>query len=150
MFVMGAAIDSKSTFAVITEAKKVLNSLADSPITTAELESARNELIVELNNRQAKPVTMVDLWLDIDTFKAPTADAQILTLRELSPAKLQRIGQRLFRDAAIVSVVLGESQQLKSELEGRLAVEVMGEITKSTTIQPEVKTAPKPNTAGKP
>jgi zinc protease len=151
IFVMGAAINSKSTVNVITTAKKVLDSLINSPVTPAELEAARNEVMVELNNRQAKPDTMVDLWLDIDTFQLEPISAQIQSLRNVSATDIQRVATRLFRETPIASIVLGDSQQLKTELHGQIQIEVMGEIAKpNSDPATEIKPATKPNTASKP
>jgi zinc protease len=148
IFLMGASVDSKATAGVIASAKKVIESLIKVPATAAEMEQARNELIVQINNRLAKPETMVDSWLDGDTFKLPPLNEQLQSLRSVTPADLQRLATRLFQQAPIASVVLGNAQQLRAELEGRVDAEVMGEIAKPPA--QEVKPAPKPNTETRP
>ena len=150
MFVIGASINSKSTADIIATAKKVFDSLVKNAVTPGELDQARNELILQLNNRLANPETMLDVWLDLDTFRLATVEEQIQSVQKLSAADLQRVANRLFKDAPIASIVLGDSQQLKAAVDGHIQVEVMGEIVKPTPAAPEPKPAIKPNTTSKP
>jgi len=150
LFIMGASINSKSTAEVISNSKRVINSLTKVPPTSMELDQARNELIVQVNNRLAKPDTMSDLWLDIDTFRLPGIQEQLQSWRSVSATDLQAIANQLFNEAPIASIVLGDAQQLKTELAGRLDTELMGEIAKPASGQPEVKPTPMPNSAAKP
>jgi secreted Zn-dependent insulinase-like peptidase len=149
LFVIGASINSKSTAAVIASAKRVIDSLMKVPATPSELDQAKNELIVQLNNRLGKPETMTDVWLDADTFRLSVVE-QLQSWRNVSVTDVQRVASHLFQEAPIASIVLGDAQQLKTELEGHVQTELMGEIAKPTTNQPEVKPAAKPNTATKP
>ena len=149
LFVMGASINSKSTAEVIASAKRVIDSLMKAPATSSELDQAKNELIVQLNNRLGKPETMTDVWLDADTFRLSVVE-QLQSWRNVSVTDVQRVASRLLQEAPIASIVLGDAQQLKTELEGHVPTELMGEIAKPTTSQPEVKPAAKPNTATKP
>jgi len=154
LFVMGASIDSKSAAAVIGSAKKVIESLEYGPPTAAELEQAKNELLVQFSNKLAKPETLIDVWLDSDTFRLPAIAEQMQDLRSVSAGDVQTIAARLFKDKPVASIVLGNAQQLKAGLEGRVQTEVMGEIVApgptTPETKPEMKPAPKPNTASKP
>ncbi len=149
MFVMGASINSKSSPQVISSAKRVIDSLIKVPAIPSELDQAKNELIVQLNNRLGKPETMIDVWLDADTFHLPALAEQLQSWRDVSVNDLQRVASHLFQEAPIASIVLGDAQQLKTELEGHVQTELMVEIAKPTTNQLEVKPA-KPNIATKP
>jgi predicted Zn-dependent peptidase len=150
MFVMGAAIDARSTAEAIESAKKVMISFIQRPATEAEVGQARNELITQVNNGLSKPETMVDIWLDTDTFKLTPVPDRLKALNVLSPNDVMRVATRLFQNAPIASLVLGDAQQLKAQTEGKIPTEVMGEVPKSNSNQPEMRTAPKPNTAAKP
>jgi zinc protease len=150
IFVLGAAINSKSTVNVITTARKALDSLVTSPVTAVELETARNQVSSEFGNRQAKPETLADLWLDVDTFQLAPISEQMQSLRKVEVADLVRVANRLFRDQPVASVVLGDTKQLKTELEGQLQIEVLGEIVNPKSDTLEIKAAPKPNTVSKP
>jgi len=130
MFVMGAAINSKSAASVLINARKVLESLVSTPVSTAELEEARNEVLLQLNNQLARPETMVDAWLDLDTFRVAPIPEQIQKVRNASPADLKRVASRLFQGAPVASIVLGNAEELKSVLEGQIQSEVMGQVPK--------------------
>jgi predicted Zn-dependent peptidase len=150
MFVMGASINSKSTADIIATGKKVLDLLVKTPVTPSELEQARSELLLQLNNRLANPETMLDVWLDVDTFHLAAVAEEMQGLRNVSAADLLRVANRLFKDTPMASIVLGDSQQLKAALEGHIQIEVMGEIAKPNPGEPETKPAIKPKTTSKP
>jgi zinc protease len=149
-FVMGASVDAKSTAAAIESAKKVIASLTQAPVTDGELAQARNELIAQFSNSLSKPETMTDNWLDTDTFKLPPVADRIKALNNMSASDVQRAANRLFPNAPVASVILGDAQQLKAQTGGRIPTEVMGEVPKTNPNQPETRSAPKPNTSTKP
>jgi len=75
----------------------------------------------------SKPDALADPWLDADTYRLSAAQDQIALLRNVTPADVQRVANRLF-NKTIVSVVAGESAPLKAALQGRYQYEVLGEI----------------------
>jgi zinc protease len=150
MFVMGAAIDAKSTADAIESAKKVMTSFLTRPATEAEVAQARNELITQMNNSLSRAETMVDSWLDAYTYNLPPIAERLKALNSLSPNDVTRVASRLFQNAPVASLALGDAQQLKAQTDGRIPTEVMGEVPKPNSNQPETRSAPKPNTAPKP
>jgi hypothetical protein len=75
----------------------------------------------------SKPDALADPWLDADTYRLSAAQDQIVLLKNVTPADVQRVANRLF-NKTIVSVVAGESAPLKAALQGRYQYEVLGEI----------------------
>jgi len=63
-----------------------------------------------------------------NTFRLPAIAEQMQDLRSVSAGDVQTIAARLFKDKPVASIVLGNAQQLKAGLEGRVQTEVMGEI----------------------
>ena len=57
-----------------------------------------------------------DRWLDIETFKLALSGDQMDVVRNLSAADLQRVAARLFKDAYVATVVVGNYDQLKAGL----------------------------------
>jgi predicted Zn-dependent peptidase len=92
------------------------------------LERAKTELINELAAVTAKPENAPDPWLDMDTYRLSAIQDQIAWVRAVTAPDVQRVANRLFKTAAIASVVAGESLQLKPALQGRVQYEVFGEI----------------------
>jgi len=128
IFVMGAAVSSPAVADTTAAARKVLDTLKKTPVTPVELGRAISKIEAEINNQMAKPEGMVDSWLDLDTFHLASVDDQLVALRSLSAADIQRIANRLFLDGSVASVIVGDTQQLKAVLQGREHFEVMGEI----------------------
>ena len=142
IFVMGATVNTLTTVDSVANAKKVIDSLMNTPATAAELERARNEVVNELTVMQTKPDNAPDPWLDMDTYRMSAVQDQIALLRAVTASDLQRVANRLFKSAAIATVVAGETLQLKPALEGRLRYEVLGEIaTPAPTPKPPAKPA---------
>jgi len=138
-FVMGAAVSSQAAVDTITNARKLLDSLMNTPATAPELERAKNEVVSELSSLLSKPDNVPDAWLDVDTYRLSAVQDQIALLKAVTASDLQRVANRLFKTSAIASVVAGESLQLKPALQGRLEYEVFGEIA-----APAPSPSPKP------
>ena len=141
VFVMGATVNTQTTADSVANAKKVIDSLMNTPATAAELERAKTELVNEVTAMQSRPENAPDPWLDIDTYRMSGVQDQIALLRAVTAPDLQRVANRLFKSAGFATVVAGETLQLKPALEGRLQYEVLGEI---------VTPAPAPKPPAKP
>ena len=141
-FMMGATVNTQSAADSVVNAKKVLDSLVNTPATAAELERAKSEVVNETTVMLAKPENAPDPILDMDTYRMRAVPDQIALLRAVTSTDLQRVANRLFKSTAIATVVAGETIQLKPALEGRLQYEVLGEIaTPAPTPKPPAKPA---------
>lgn len=128
MFVMGAAVDNLMVGKTVKTGREVLQTLAGTPISSADLEQAKTEAIAQITKDLARPEGVARAWLDIDTFGLPSIADQMLSLNSISAGDLQRVAGRLFRDSPIASVVIGNSKQLQATLESDIKVELMGEL----------------------
>lgn len=126
-FVMGATVNELTAADSLANARKVIESLMTTAATPDEIERAKNDVIGDVMTMVAKPEALADPWLDADTYRLSAAQDQIALLRNVTPADVQRVANRLF-NKTIVSVVAGESAPLKAALQGRYQYEVLGEI----------------------
>src|SRR5215216_198589 len=126
-FVMGATVNELTAADSLANAKKVIESLMTTAATPDEIERAKNDVIGDVMTMLSKPDALADPWLDADTYRLSAARDQIALLRNVTPADVQRVANRLF-NKTIVSVVAGESAPLKAALQGRYQYEVLGEI----------------------
>lgn len=141
-FVMGASVSNEKGADALLSGRKVIESLVATPATIAELDRARTEVVNETVAAAARPEAIPDPWLEADTYRINTVQDQAALLREVTPADMQRVASRLFKDAAVASlVVAGYPAQFKSALEGRVQFEVLGETAAPT---PAPKTPAKP------
>jgi predicted Zn-dependent peptidase len=143
MFVMGASVDTLLAGKTLASAKEIMQSLASSPVTAAELEQAKNELITQAGNELVKPDGVADAWLDGDTYALASTADRMRALAGVTASDLQRVAARLIHEGAFASVVLGNSEVLKAQLERYGKVEVMGEIAPGNEPGTEPKTTPK-------
>jgi len=125
-FVMGASAPNASVSKALATAQQVLRALAQNGPTATELEAA-------VNRQLSQPDSFADRWLDIDTYKLDAKTNH--DLRSLSVADLQRVAVRLFKDASVATVLVGDSEQLKASVGGSL--ELLPE-------KPAIKTASDP------
>ncbi len=126
-FVMGATVNELTAADSLANAKRVIESLITTAATPDEIERAKNDVIGDVMTMLSKPDALADPWLDADTYRLSAAQDQIALLRNVTPADVQRVANRLF-NKTIVSVVAGESAPLKAALQGRYQYEVLGEI----------------------
>lgn len=117
-FILGASAPTASAAKAIAAAQQVLRTLAQNGPTAAELDSARAAMITDLTRRASESESIADLWLDIEAFKLAAANAQASSIGSLTVADIQRVAGRLFKDASMAAVVLGDSEQLKTSFDG--------------------------------
>lgn len=151
MFVVGAGVEHLLAGKFLNEARLVMSSLSASAVSVAELDQARNEILTARNKELGKPDGLADSWLDMDTYGLSSATEQIRAMNTLTPNDLQRVATRLFGDAAIASVAVGNSELVKASVERFGKVELMGEVGSSIRVhpdqnsgKPETKTPTKP------
>ncbi len=155
MFVMGSSVDNLLAGKALATAQEVIKSLTTTPVTRTELDEAKRETVERVANEAAKPDGIAQALLDIDTYGVPPTAEQIRAIGTLTESDLQRANTRLFRDAVLSSVVVGNSELVRPQIERYLKVELMGELKPKLESRSEVKTdlnSTKPETkpSGKP
>ena len=138
-FVMGASSPNASAPKAMAAAQEILQMLAQNGPSAAELQNARSAMLTEINRRASQPETTADTWLDIDTYKLAPANGQANSISSLAAADLQRVAGRLFKDASIARVVVGDSEQLKTSLGSSVELQNEKAVIK-TTVDPVVPT----------
>ena len=138
-FVLGAAVNTAQAASVLASARNVLKTLATTAPAPAELEKARGEALAVFNKQLDEPATLANLWLDIETFKLPSIDDQLRSLNRVTPADVQRVAARLFRDAPLASVAVGSAAQLSADLQRNGKVEIFDD---PTPPEPKTETPP--------
>jgi len=115
-FVLGASGPTASAAKAISSAQEVMRSLAGTGPTPSEVERARGDLLAEIMSQAVKPETIADLWLDADAYKLAGLNAQLNSIRSLSVGDIQGVAGKLFTNASLALVVVGDSARLKSSL----------------------------------
>ncbi|HUS11397.1 MAG TPA: insulinase family protein [Pyrinomonadaceae bacterium] len=158
MFVMGVGVDNLLAGKALASAREVIQSLANSPVSAAEVDQARNEVLALANKELANADGIAGAWLDSDTYGLPSIAEQLRTLSAITSADIQRAASRLVRDSAFASVVVGNAEVLKAQIERYGKVESMGEIAPkidppvesrsdlktNNNVKPQIKTPQKP------
>jgi predicted Zn-dependent peptidase len=143
---MGASVDNLLAGKTLATAREVLQSLASSPVTIAELEQAKSQEVALANKELTTPDGVADAWLDVDTYGLPSVAEQLRALNAVSPGDVQRVATRLLHDGAFASVVVGNSDAVKTQIERYGKVEIMGEIDPKTKPKAEPRNELKPET----
>jgi len=120
MFLMSSSVPTASASKAVSAAQDLMRSLAQNGPTVAELERARSSLQGELSKKLSDTESLAEAWLDVDTFKSPKPDVAATTIRNLTISDVQRVAARLFKDAPVATVVVGNYEELKSAFAGKL------------------------------
>ena len=132
MFVLGAAVPNAFAAKAIANARDVIKSFAKTAPTALEFEHAREEMLAEIsrqNSQEDLREVTADNWLLMELYRLTPPANQIRTLTQ---ADLQRVAERLFKEPAHATIVVGNAQLLKSSLGGTIEMR---------SAKPEVKTA---------
>ena len=146
-FLMSTSVSSADAPGCVLNAKKVLDSLIASPPTAAELDRAKRETLADLSSKISNLEVGPEAWLDADTYRLGAIEDRAALVQAVSAADIQRVANRLFKDAPIATVIAGDSAQVKTALQGKLTFEVLGETPKLTT---PAKTPTKPGNTTSP
>jgi zinc protease len=122
IFVLSASAPSGSAAKATTAAQEIIKSLIQTGPTAQELETARSAMLNQLSTEFSQPETMTTRWLDADTFKSTRPSTVATLIRSLTPADIQRVTARLFKDVAMATVVVGNSEQLKATFTGNVEI----------------------------
>jgi zinc protease len=142
IFVLGASTSPATVAKAAAAAQDVIKSIIQTGPTANELENARGVVINQLTTEFSQPDTMAARWLDVDTFKTQRPSTIGTQNRSLTVADIQRVAARLFKDVALATVVVGNSEQLKATLTGNIEIRAAA-ASESKPINPVVPT-PKP------
>ena len=81
VFMMGATVNTQNAADSVTNARKALDSLVNTPATAAELDRAKNEVVNEAVAMLTKPENAPDPWLDMDTYRLTAVQDQVAANR---------------------------------------------------------------------
>lgn len=146
-FVMGASVNTALAADAIKAAQNTMRSLITTPPSATELARARSEALAELNKRLDQPAGVAELWLDGYTFKLASIVDQIKALSGATAVEVQGIAIRLFRDAPVATVVVGNASQLRAMLESTGQIEIAGQQPAPTPSPASTPTQAPPNRA---
>jgi zinc protease len=120
MFVFSATAPLASASKAVSAAQDVMRKLSQAPPVADEFERARTMVAARLSQQLSQPSGLAEAWLDVDTFKSPRPSTVSTLIGSYTPADVQRVATRLFKDAAAASVVVGNSEQLKAQFPGNV------------------------------
>jgi len=112
---MSAQVRSADVAQTLDAARATLRALATTQFNAAEFEQAKREVAASLTQTKQAAVAQADEWLDAESYKVTAADEQ-RALNELTPADVQRVAARLFRDAPVATVATGPGAELRESL----------------------------------
>jgi len=134
-FVLGASTPTASAAKAISSAQEIMRSLAGTGPTAGEVERARADLLTEMTSQTTKPEMIAELWLEADAYKLPGLNTQLNSVQGLSVGDIQRVAGKLFTNASLALVAVGDSARLKNSL---------GENVELRTDKANLKTAADP------
>ena len=133
MFVFSGRASQVATAKAVTAAREIINTLAQSGANTTEVERAKAAVASELNTRANQAETIADAALDVDTYKLGSVAQPMNDVNRITAADVLRVATRLFKDAAIAIVVVGDAEQLKTSLGTNVEVRAATADLKNTT-----------------
>ncbi len=115
MFVFSATAPQASASKAVTAAQDVMRKLSQTPPALDEFERARATVGARLSQQLSQPAGLAEAWLDVDTFKSPRPSTVLTLISSYTAADVQRVATRLFKEAPVAIIVVGNSEQLKAQ-----------------------------------
>jgi predicted Zn-dependent peptidase len=133
MFVFSGRASQAATAKAVSAVREIMNGLSQSGANTTEVERAKAAIASELNTRANQADGIADAALDVDTYKLSSVTQPMNELTRITVADVQRVASRLFKDAAIAIVIVGDAEQLKTSLGPNVEVRAATAELKNTT-----------------
>ncbi|MER3428280.1 MAG: hypothetical protein C4334_09285 [Pyrinomonas sp.] len=114
VFVMGAPVGPADVISALEAARKTWVELSAKPPSVEEFERARRQRLADINRPLDRPEALAALWLDQETYGVNTSD-EARALASMSPADVQRVAVRLFKDAPVATAIIGDEEVLKTK-----------------------------------
>lgn len=130
IFVLSASAPTASATKAVSAAQEAMRALAQNGPSAVELERARLLLQTDISMKTSQIEGAAEAWLDMDTFNSPRPDTIPTLVRSLTASDVQRVAYRLFKDAPVATVVVGNYDQLKAAFAGK--IEARPDAPKST------------------
>ncbi|HVF49657.1 MAG TPA: pitrilysin family protein [Pyrinomonadaceae bacterium] len=125
VFRMGASVPSKLAAQALQTARATLASFVAAQPPVEEFEVARREVLAAVNARAGTTEAWADGWLNQETYELHNPD-EARNLNSLTPADIQRLAARIFRDTPVVSIATGDAAELRAEIARTGEVEILG------------------------
>lgn len=120
--VFAASLPNAAAAKGLAAAQDVMKQLAQSEVSAAELERARQAVLAETSRGAAEPDSLANAWLDSETYKLPLTTNPANEIGRVSAADILRVATRLFVGAAQAKVVVGDAEQLRSGLGDKVEI----------------------------
>lgn len=124
MFLFSATAPQSSASKAVSAAQDVMRKLSQATLPPDEFERARAVLAAQVSQQLSQPAGLAEAWLDVDTFKSARPNTVSTLIRSFTPADIQRVATRLFKDAPMAIVVLGNAEQMKAQFPGNIETRV--------------------------
>lgn len=111
-FVFGASVPTASAARALETGRSVITALAAAAPSIEEVERARTEINGLRNRAAAQPEWPAATLLDAETYRTAYAD-ETRAIMSATPGDVQRTARRLFTDAPLVAVIVGDAAQLR-------------------------------------
>lgn len=117
VFLVSAHVPVASSAQTLAAMHQILRTLAATPVSSAELEAARTQTLAAMAQRAdaAEAETRAADLLDAERYQTTAAD-EAQAVRALRATDLQRVAARLFQNALMASVVVGDRARLETDL----------------------------------
>ncbi|HEV7395075.1 MAG TPA: pitrilysin family protein [Pyrinomonadaceae bacterium] len=125
IFVMGASVENTAVAKALESGREVLKALVASPVLPEEIDRAKRDYLASREKMTADDL-LANAWLDTEAYSLPPVNDQLRAWNNLSAADLQRVAIRLFKNATVASVAVGNADNLRAQLPAANS-EVLGE-----------------------
>ncbi|MBA2503068.1 MAG: insulinase family protein [Pyrinomonadaceae bacterium] len=116
VFMMSATVsDAAAAKRAIDAGRAALKELMTAPLSAAELARAKSDAMATVNPQASTLDSLALRWLDAETYKSASAN-ETSSMETLTAADVQRVAGKLFRDEKLVTIAVGDAQQLRAAL----------------------------------
>jgi predicted Zn-dependent peptidase len=115
--IVRASVPTEKAAQTLNALRSAINRAATEKIDAKAFSETQNEILNTLQTESAKPETASQRWLDVETFKTPTANERLNSIKSATAADAERIAAKLFKDAPQAIVIVGDAEKIQPQVD---------------------------------
>ncbi|HZH34085.1 MAG TPA: insulinase family protein, partial [Pyrinomonadaceae bacterium] len=118
IFIISASVPTEKTGETLKSLREQILKAAGEKLNQAEFARNQQAAVQAIKERAAVPGELAGLWFNSDTFKTPNFREVLNMAQTVTISDAERVAARLFKDAPVAVVIIGNAEQIQPQLDG--------------------------------
>jgi predicted Zn-dependent peptidase len=115
--IVRASTSTDKAAQTLNRLRLAINQAASEKVDAKSFSEIQIQYLNDLQTAASKPETAAQFWLDAATFKTPTIAERLNSIKNLTPADVERAAAKMFKDAPTAVVIVGDAENIQPQID---------------------------------